>query len=354
MLQLYISENGEIIELSGMQINKKTINPVFAISSCWTRLFSHLPRSIDSILNIGELNLSGVLERFVVEANNLIKSERECILFNYLEEAYWPKYYNVWFPLFGTQIERNLNAFWLYIEYLCLVKAINEWLIPERKHEYSRTFLKPRDRFLKSSYQIPGINIYNSWVNKLINTRTPELIEHFSIEYVFEELTKNSERLSFMLYCDNGVENQLELWCELLLRQYLEEVFRYRTSQVGTELLIMWEQKEQKKGKYKKSGKNKVVTHLYKTKSFLSLAWIEILWAIDQGKYAYICEICGDFFNIEKPYTRKAYLCSDTCKKEKKIKNRGGIEAARQYFTEKKRESRKRAKDNKTSDKRKI
>jgi hypothetical protein len=100
----------------------------------------------------------------------------------------------------------------------------------------------------------------------------------------------------------------------------MEATFHHRTRSVSSEVITTADGR----------GKPKRNT-LYHSDSFLALAWIEILWALDHDIYARICQNCGKVFRLGGPYTRKAYLCSAACRRERRIENRGGLEELREY-----------------------
>lgn len=184
-------------------------------------------------------------------------------------------------------------------EWICLYSAVDSWLIPKTRDSISSSYLKPKDRFLESTVQIPD---------------DPDI--YASLRAVKDELGNLSQS-----------DCHLDLW----LQTYLEGMFRYRTSAVSTEIFVTQGLKSEKR-----------LGHLYKSKSFLSLAWMEIMWAIENDVYAHFCQQCGSIFHLARPYSRQAYLCSGPCYKQYRTARMGGQENLRQYNREAQRRRRSR------------
>ncbi len=211
---------------------------------------------------------------------------------------------------------REDDRFWLWLEHGALRMAIASWLVAAKKWGKLReqfrpdeSYLRPEERYLQHSLQDPDTGL---WLSSL---------KHFPSLFRIDEDTGSG-------LWNN--ENRARLWSAT----YLEEVFRFRTRQVGTEVLVS--------GK----GNKKHLTHLYHADSLLPLVWVEILWAIQNDRYAQLCEECGAAFSLDRPYKRKAYICSRAeCRKARRIRQAGGVEKQRKAWRTAQRESReKRAK----------
>lgn len=184
-------------------------------------------------------------------------------------------------------------------ELISLQTAVDNWLLPRVGERRPGTYLKPSQQLLARSVQLPD--------DPDIHKRLAAI----QAEYGFGP---------------NDGESQL-LW----LLTYMEGTFRYRTGSVGAQIMVTTDGNGRPQ-----SGK------LYKSDSFLALAWIEIMWALDHEIYARTCQSCGTVFRLGGPYTRKFYLCSPACRRQRRIDNRGGLEELRQYNRERQRASRRR------------
>ncbi|MEQ8201598.1 MAG: hypothetical protein ABRQ24_09310, partial [Syntrophomonadaceae bacterium] len=143
-------------------------------------------------------------------------------------------------------------------ELLSLYAAVNYWLVPRVGERRPRTYLKPSQQVLAGSVQIPD--------DPDIHKRLAAI----QAEYEFE-----------------AVDRQYHL---LWLQTYMEGIFHHRTCSAGAEIMLISD------GPHRKQ-----VSALYKSESFLALAWVEILWAIRHGIYAQICENCGAVFRLGGP-----------------------------------------------------
>lgn len=201
--------------------------------------------------------------------------------------------------LFEAEKIEDFEHFYINFEWVSIYLALQVWLKPLRNPLKPTTYLKPRERFLNTTVQVPDSNdILSMW---------------------FDQINSLIEKGD-----DKKITN-------LFIRTYMEGVFRYRTSSVGIEIFVT----EDGNGK-------KQLAHLYKSNSLLSLAWIEIMWAIDNNIYAQFCDICGGMFHLKPPYERSAYTCCDGCAKQQRILRMGGVEAVRKYNREAQRRSRNR------------
>ena len=244
-----------------------------------------------------------------------------------------------WKRLFGNRwIERYYKTFFLLIECFLLEKAIFNWLEP--KLLASQTYLTPEQAFAESTIQIPSKNIQHSRGIFLINNKSPDLMD--DVEY----LVYDNNNLDFPInyYPNIGEYLSFENVCYLLFKGYQEEVFRYRTGQTGAEILLIEEKidpdyrtsKANKlnslKSLLKKSATDKVLAYLYSSPNILSLAWVEIMWAIMNGVYAHTCDICGGVFRLEGRYHREAYICPNRdCQLTRRVEKMGGVEKLKEY-----------------------
>lgn len=187
----------------------------------------------------------------------------------------------------GERLGKDNEEFYWLCEWISIEQAVSHWLIPTRNPKRPNKYLLPKDRFISSSTQVPGItDSLEAW------RRATQDMAKADLDYLNE------------------------LW----QKSYLDGVFRYRTSSAGGELLVT----EDDYGK-------KNLTYLYKSKSLFALAWIEIMWAIQNDIYAQFCDECGGIFQLTPPYERVAYTCSSKCAKQHRIKRMGGLEAMREY-----------------------
>ncbi len=189
------------------------------------------------------------------------------------------------------ELARNRTAkpfFHTDAELVSLRTAVDNWLVPRVGERRPHTYLKPSQQMLTDSVQIPD--------DPDIHKRLAAIQGEYGFETVDDQFRS--------------------LW----LQTYMEGTFRHRTRSVSGEIIITTDGRSRKQ-----QGK------LYQSESFLALAWIEILWALEHDIYARICQNCGAVFRIGGPYTRKAYLCSPTCRQVHRTEKMGGPEKMREY-----------------------
>ncbi len=196
----------------------------------------------------------------------------------------------------------NEEGNWLWLEYLAVRGAVDVWLFPKERLGGRPKYLTPKERYLETSLQLPG---WDMWASATVAL--------FDVLLNRDSLNVDAKKMA-----------------GLLMHTYREEVFRFRTRQATTEVMVI------------EKNSKKDIAHLYRAKGLLPLLWMEIMWAIENGKHAAFCDICGSAFHLTKPYKRKAYLCSSECAIKKKIENAGGLEKWREKNKIAKRESRKR------------
>lgn len=183
-------------------------------------------------------------------------------------------------------------------EWFSFFFAVLLWLIPKRSSSKPGFYLTTKQRFINQTLQ---------------EADNPDLCSA-----LYEVLSRKSTSIS-------GAEEIENLWTET----YLDGTFRYRTSSVGSEMFIS----ENYDGE-------SILVHLYKSRSIYSLAWMEIMYAIENNIYAQFCDNCGNIFQLKPPYDRSVYICSEECAKEHRISRLGGPEKLREYNREAQRRSR--------------
>lgn len=331
MYKLNISEQFETLSID-TDINKdvREINNLGIVNS-YLRAFSPLHKESveDALTNRQPENIHAALTAFKNEF--LLPPLPQGQEARAPIKAYWPKTWQMWSSFFGFEnfvyefeFEELLNEFWLYVEYLSFNQAVDDWLVATKIPNTSRGFFTPKEKFALKSFHQPGTDFVTHWrilVNSLLS-----LDDDSDSEWLFDDLT----RMKMILSSSTIDTQRLEEWYKSFLREYADEVFRYRTSNVGVEILILEDQ-----------GR-RVLSRLYSADEPLSLAWAEIMWAIEQNKYAQLCKFCGGVFVITPPYTRKT--CSAACAKQQKAENKGGPEALRKFNRDRQREWRKNAK----------
>jgi len=184
-------------------------------------------------------------------------------------------------------------------ELVNLQMAVANWLVPRTGELRPRTYLKPIQQFMATTVQIPD------------DPDVHKRLAAIQAEYGFE-----------------AVDSEFgPLW----LQTYMEGTFHHRTNSVNVEVMLTTDRHGRRR-----PGK------LYKSESFLALAWIEIMWAMEHDIYARICKTCGAVFRLNGPYSRKSYQCSPACRRQRRIERMGGPETLRVYNREHKRLSRER------------
>lgn|GEM_PF-3031024 len=184
-------------------------------------------------------------------------------------------------------------------EMICLRTAVDNWLVPQVGARRPHTYLKPDQQFVAKSVQIPD--------DPDIHKRLAAIQSEYGFAAMDEEYRS--------------------LW----VNTYMEGILNHRLRSVSNEIMITTD-----------GHGNRGRSKLFHSDSFLALAWIEIMWALDHDIHAQICQNCGTVFRLGGPYTRKAYLCSAACRRERRIENRGGPEELREYNRIRKRASRQR------------
>jgi len=182
-------------------------------------------------------------------------------------------------------------------ELTSLLTAVENWLVPQAAEFRPHIFLRPIDRFKADSVQIPD--------DPDIHRRLAAIQAEYGFEAVDGEF--------------------YPLW----LKTYREATFHYRTAAAGTQMMLTSDGRG-----HKQPGL------LYRSESFLALAWIEILWALDHHVFAQQCKTCGSVFRLQGPYRRSSYQCSPTCRRLHRLERMGGREQQRAYNRERKRQSR--------------
>jgi len=182
-------------------------------------------------------------------------------------------------------------------ELVSLQTAIANWLVPRTGDLRPRTYQKPSQQFADTTVQIPD--------DPDVHKRLAAIHSEYGFEAVEREYPY--------------------LW----LQTYMEGIFHHRTNSVGVEIMLT----SDRHGRRQPSKR-------YKSESFLALAWIEIMWAMEHDIYARICTTCGSVFRLKGPYSRKSYQCSPACRQQRRIERMGGPDTLRAYNREHKRTSR--------------
>ncbi len=184
-------------------------------------------------------------------------------------------------------------------ELVSLQTAVANWLVPRTGDLRPRTYQKPSQQFVDTTVQIPD------------DPEVHKRLAAIQAEYGFETVDREYPHL----------------W----LQTYMEGIFHHRTNSVGVEIMLT----SDRHGRRQPSKR-------YKSESFLALAWIEIMWAMEHDIYARICKTCGSVFRLNGPYSRKSYQCSPACRRQRRIERMGGPDTLRAYNREHKRTSRER------------
>ena len=184
-------------------------------------------------------------------------------------------------------------------ELVSLQTAVANWLVPRTGELRPRTYLKPIQQFADTTVQIPD------------DPDVHRRLAAIQAEYGFAAVDMEYPHL----------------W----LQTYMEGIFHHRTNSVGMEVMLT-------SGRYGRRQPSR----RYKSASFLALAWIEIMWAMEHDIYAQSCQTCGSVFRLAGPYSRPSYQCSPACRRLRRIERMGGQETLRAYNREHKRASRER------------
>ncbi len=301
MFQLYISEKGEVlITPAGDRREYPLLGLVREYTRCFQPVFQHarwqkqVPSPQEAWGALGEFTVS-------VEGNQGFPDDSSAEGYKIVHDRGYTTTTAQIIKAIPKEFA-NEEGYWLWLEYLAVHGAVNTWLFPKERLGGRPKYLTPKERYLKTSLQLPGCDMWAS-----------ATMAFFGVLLNRDSLNVDAKKMA-----------------GLLMYTYREEVFRFRTRQATIEILVT------------ANDKKKDITHLYRAKGLLPLLWTEILWAIENDKYAAFCNICGSAFHLTKPYKRKAYLCSKKCIKEKKIKNAGGLEVWREKNKIAKRKSRER------------
>ena len=188
-------------------------------------------------------------------------------------------------------------------ELVSLQTAVANWLVPRTGELRPRTYLKPIQQFEDTTVQIPD--------DPDVHRRLAAIQAEYGLAAVDREYP--------------------HLW----LQTYMEGIFQHRTNSVGVEVMLTSDRHGRRQ-----PGKR------YISASFLALAWIEIMWAMEHDIYAQSCKTCGSVFRLTGPYSRPSYQCSPACRRQRRIERMGGPETLRTYNREHKRASRERQRRN--------
>ncbi|NPV89904.1 MAG: hypothetical protein HPY50_03900 [Firmicutes bacterium] len=335
--KLFFFEHGEELECNfyGGLIKDKIRLPFFGLTSSYIRCFPRLDNPLETLQyeTFHELYIGLIMDLVGLEIfsqfHNIKKPPR--LRFN----SFIPKTMNIWNSLFSGILHMDKVNIWPILELICMREYITNILMPHKRTK--REYFLPNDYFLSSTIQLPNEDPLSSWFKLLIKSHNSNIeIDNtpFSQKYINNFFIEGN--IQRKLYEMTGGYIDFDKWLELLYRDYFEEVFRYRTGLVGSETQVI-----------SKDGKNNITRNYY-SDDLQSLAWVEIMWAIEKGVYAHICDSCNGVFALTRPYKRDIYNCPDICRKKRRTQRMGGEEKLREYNRDAQKKSRARRSEIKT------
>ncbi len=325
MLKLMITKKQETLIYENKNQEVKINLPLFGISRELLRAFSPIRALLFQYE--GEIPPKKDIHEAIINFYSSFKKKDMIGRYLGADKAFIPKFMpGIWDFFWGHLINPDDTSFWYFIESECFRQAIIDWLIPKKESDKSKVYLKPKEMFIRNTFQTDNGGINNSWLQQILN--------HHDLEsYPHEEIIKLINKVGnvpFVFHHERGKVLTPDQWQIILLSGYREFVFRHRTRQVGTEIFA----------KPQKEGEQEDLYYLYCSDSLLPLAWIELMWAVEHNTYAHICQICDGVFEITKPYRREVYTCPGDCTKQQVTQRMGGEEKKKEYFREAKRKSR--------------
>lgn len=178
--------------------------------------------------------------------------------------------YNVWSEYYKDDKYGKIPALFYLAEYMALLRAVNIWLVPPSKDDQAKR--SPMDRFASDDNYSISIDFNDTLQHVLA-------VEKGQILSIPGAVTEDPNTF--------------------LNPQYTYDLFYNRTGQVSVGKRLV-----DSEGEF-------IPIDLYSSANLISLAWIEILHALNHALYARTCANCGKVYYVQRPYT--AMTCSLRC-----------------------------------------
>lgn len=302
MFRLVIAKDRKEERLAWLEAScprRQVILPLFGISSEFLRVFSRLPRQ--------GRQPEHVYKALAEVTANLIPGLRGGL---YLGEPRILHEVQMMKEEGATDREWFHDWFWFSLEVMALENAFVQWLTPRKQNN---AYLKPSQRYIEPlSEDVLGggdvLELISAW-------------HFFRMDLAEKPTERNAE-------------------AALFLENYARYAFWSREKEITATLSLNHDAVDLEKlpsiclKNSSRTSTPELIGYHYEGPGLLSLAWLEVAWALMNDQYAHKCDVCGGVFALGRPYTRPAYICSKECAKAWRVQKAGGLDALRAYNRE--------------------
>jgi len=274
--KLYINKEKNLERLVAPNGNTLNLNPLGLVEIISSTLALYRKHKKQALMDFNQI-IQGYTSFFYGrECSNMLQ-----------EKAYIPENKGLLEKMFHKEL-LELPYFWFAIELILIEVALDAWLDLDKKaDQWQKTLLKDtQQRFQIFSAQRTGKDIRDAIADDTIVQLLIQAEQGLSLEE-----KQNKEK-------------------GMVLKHLIDELFRARTRQVGSEPYII-------------DGPLQI---LYSSnKGYLPLVWMEIFWALQynaQNKtgriYGRRCKHCGAFFALDK-YNKRTTCSNEECEELSKL-----------------------------------